>query len=93
MKATESIPLLSLSEKEQSTILFLRELCWPKDYEVLIVCPLALVKQWLYGLDPKVAIVVSCDPDFKKLFKFKQDQNWFGKFVDNLVRRLRGINF
>lgn len=88
-----SIPLASLSDQEKATILFLRRLEFPKDRDLFMMLPLALIKQWLYGLDPKVAIVVSCDPEFKRMFKFKQEQSWVGHIFDWMIRRVHGLDF
>ncbi len=82
-----------LDEKEMAVADFLRQIRWPADDHLLLILPLPIIKQWLYGLDPKVAIVITCDPDFKKILAYKQSQHWFGKFVDRLTRRVRGIDF
>lgn len=92
MGATE-IPLLVRSDKEQALADWLHRLEFPRDYDYFMMLPLSLIKQWIVGLDPKVAIVVACDPEFKKLFAFKNDESFIGRGLNWCVRRIHGLDF
>lgn len=88
-----AIELLELSEKEKKTAEFLGRLDFPHNYDLFMILPIRLIKQWVYGLDPKAAIVVTCSLDFKKLLGYKTSQGTFGKLADWVARRIHGIDF
>lgn len=92
MQATE-IPLRVRSAKEQALTDWLRRLEFPRDYDYFMMLPLSLIKQWIMGLDPKIAIVVACDPEFKRMFEFKNKESFVGRWLNWCVRRIHGLDF
>jgi hypothetical protein len=92
MKAI-SIARLELTPYEKREQAFFRTLRFPQDYNTLTLLPLPMVKRWVYALDPKLAIVVTCSPEFKKLLKFKENQGTFGRATDWIARKVNGIDF
>lgn len=86
------IQRLELSPAEQSELAFLQALEFPRDYALFMILPFPLIKKWLYLLDPKLAIVITCDPEFKKLFGFKQTEGTVGRLLDWVIRRVRGFD-
>lgn len=90
---TTNIPLLIRSTREEAIARWISRLEFPRDYDYFMMLPLSLIKQWIIGLDPKVAIVVACDPEFKKMFEFKNTEGWIGRWLNWCVRRIHGLDF
>lgn len=90
MSATE-IKRLDLTVKEQAELDFLRGLEFPRHYDLFMILPFPLIKKWVYGLDPRVAVVVCGDPEFVKMFEFKRTEGSLDQVLNWIIRRIRGI--
>lgn len=85
------IKRLDLTVKEQAELDFLRSLEFPRNYDLFMILPFPLIKKWVYGLDPKTAVVICGDPEFVKMFEFKRTEGSFDRAINWGIRRIRGI--
>jgi hypothetical protein len=52
------------------------------DYRHLALEPFDVVKRWLYSLDPKDAMLLSCDPEFKRFLDKKRNETQWDKMIN-----------
>lgn len=70
-----------------------RKLRWPTHVAIMTRMPYWAIRQWLYSLDPKTAMLVSLSPAFKEFLDLKRSEpivltvyNWY-------IRRVYGFGF
>lgn len=48
--------------------------------------PFEEVKRWLYALNPRDAMLLACDPKFKRFLDAKRGETEFDKFMNRVKR-------
>ncbi len=57
---------------------------WPEDFNSLRKLSFLDFKSWLYGMDPRDAMILSSDPEFRKFFDgYLSSNKW--KFIWRLI--------
>ena len=91
------IPELSIDDPEDREYLSiakkLRQLYYPKDEETLTHLSYRHFCQWLYGLDPKLALYLTNSPKFRILQQAVKNKSMFRKLLDRYWRFLNGFDF
>lgn len=90
MQPTDSAgnPLM-LRERRYS----LPDLSFPKDVGLFLILPYSAIKDWLYSLDPKDALILSCDKKFVNMLDKKRNEPILFRAINWLVRRVHGLHF
>lgn len=71
----------------------LRKLNYPRDLEIIRHLCYIDFKNWLYGLDPKLALFLTNERKFSSIQQAMREKTWLHDLYDSAWRLLNGFDF
>lgn len=71
----------------------LRKLEYPRDLEIIRHLCYIDFKNWLYGLDPKLALFLTNERKFSSIQQAMREKTWLHDLYDSAWRLLNGFDF
>lgn len=91
--AGERIAELEDIARNTRVVAFLSNLKWPRDRKMVMRMTPVQVKEWIYSLHPRQALILTSSRSWQRRWEKIQTKSWVQKLDDFVWRWFNGIPF